>query len=40
MNKKFVNSLSCVPKNEISNDKNLQIRTRIGTKIGHDKEKQ
>lgn len=38
INKKFVNSLLCVQNNEISNAKNLQIITCLGTKIGHYKE--
>lgn len=39
INKKLVNSLSCIQKNEIPNLKNLEIITRLGTKIGCDKEK-
>lgn len=40
MNKKSVNTLSHVPKNEILNAKNLHIITCLGTRIGNDKEKQ
>ena len=37
MNKKTVNSLSCVPKSNVQCAKNLQVITRCGTRIGLDK---
>jgi hypothetical protein len=37
MNKKTVNTLSCVPKTNMSYVKNLQVITRHGTKTGLDK---
>ena len=37
MNKKIVNSLSCVPKYDMNYIKNLQVITRHGTKTGPDK---
>ena len=37
MNKKAVNSLSCVPKIDINCAKNLQVITRYGTRTGLDK---
>ena len=40
MNKKSINNSSCVPKNETPNVKNFQIIPWLGTKHGHDKEKQ
>ena len=40
INKKLVNNLSLVHKNDILNVKNLQIITRLGTKIANDKEKE
>ena len=39
MNKRNVNHLLRVHKNDVLNTKNLQIITRQGTKIGEDKEK-
>ena len=38
MNKKSVNSLSCVPKSDVHNVKNIQIITRFGTRNGYDKD--
>ena len=37
INKKIVNTLSCVPKSNITDTKNLQVITRHGTKTGLDK---
>ena len=37
MNKKAVDTLSCVPKTNMSYVKNLQVITRHGTKTGLDK---
>ena len=37
MNKKIVNSLSCVPKTDMNYVKNLQVITRYGTRVGLDK---
>ena len=37
INKKSVNSLSCVPKSNVHCAKNLQVITRCGTRTGFDK---
>ena len=37
MNKKTVNTFSCVPKTNMTFAKNLQVITRHGTKTGLDK---
>ena len=37
INKKTVNTLSCVPKSNIADTKNLQVITRQGTKTGLDR---
>ena len=36
VNKKSVNSLSCVPKSNVHCAKNIQVITRCGTRIGFD----
>ena len=38
MDKKSVNSLSCVPKSDVHSVKNLQIITRCGTRTSYDKD--
>ena len=37
INKKSVNSLSCVPRSNVNFSKNLQVITRCGTRTGFDK---
>ena len=38
INKKLVNNLSCVPKSDVHNVKNLQIITWFDTRSGYDKD--
>ena len=38
INKKLVNNLSCVPKNDLHCAKNLQVISRCGTRTSYDKD--